>query len=120
MAEPEHPVTNPSQTHTDLPLPRCGNSGNSVGGAHVVPGNNVWQLLDDVQEPLPQPPIEVLDPRAVLRWVERAGAALLFRRDLQRLLREAMRILDDDWRTAMATSGFETSSTESKSGSWPR
>lgn len=103
MNEREDRMTNAPKTHTDLPLLPGGNNGNTPGAAKVDPGTTVWDLLRDASAPLPQPPIGVLDARAVLAWVERAGAALVLRRDRQRLLRQVIRIVDDDWRTAMAT-----------------
>ena len=80
-----------------------GNNGNFAGGTDAGRETNVWQLIEDASEPLPEPPVELLDTEAVLDWVERATAALLFRRDRQGMLRQAMRVLEDDWRTAMAT-----------------
>src|SRR5205823_14547634 len=71
---------------------------------HAV--ENIAQLFGDVIEPLPDPPFEVLNDGAVLDWVERATARLMFRRDRQRLLRQAMRVLEDDWRTAMASAAL--------------
>jgi len=86
-----------------LPLSPCGNNGNVVERAGTDPDTDVWSLLSEAGEPLPAPPVEWLDAEAVLDWIERASARLLFRRDRQRLLRDAMRVLDDDWRTALAT-----------------
>lgn len=103
MHDAEPPVTNNSQTDTDLPLLPGGNNGNGSAAPNADPEPNPWDLLREAGWSLPEPPSEVLDTGAVLDWVERASAALLFRRDRQRLLREAMGILDDDWNTAMAT-----------------
>lgn len=91
------------KTVTDLPLSPCGNNGNVAERAKTDRETDVWTLLDEAGEPLPRPPVELLDAEAILDWIERASARLLFRRDRQRLLREAMRVLDDDWRTALAT-----------------
>ena len=103
MHDPQPPDDHHPKTHTDLPLLPGGNNGNFATSANVDPEADVCELLDQAGEPLPEPPVELLDTEAVLDWIERASARLLFRRDRQRLLREAMRVLEDDWRTAMAT-----------------
>lgn len=104
MHDEEHPVTTNFMTGTDLPLLPGGNNGNSARVADVDPELDVWELLEQAGQPLPDPPAELLDAGAVLDWVERASAGLMFRRDRQELLRDAMRILEDDWTTARTTS----------------
>src|SRR4051812_21811424 len=101
MHDREDPMTNTPKTHTDLPLLPGGNNGNTAAAPPTHAVENISQLFQDVIEPLPDPSFEVLDDRAVLDWVKRATARLMFRRDRQRLLRQAMRVLEDDWRTAM-------------------
>jgi hypothetical protein len=57
--------------------------------------------LDEAARRLPDPPIDVLERQAVLEWVQRASARIAFREDRRRIAREAMRILDRDFQTAM-------------------
>lgn len=104
MHDAEPPVTNNSKTGTDLPLLPGGNNGNSAAAADVDHELDVWQLLEQAGQRLPDPPTELLDAGAVLDWVERASAGLIFRHDRQEVLRDAMRILEDDWTRARTTS----------------
>jgi hypothetical protein len=106
MHDREDPMTNTPKTHTDLPLLSGGNNGNTAAAPHPHAVDDIARLFREVIEPLPDPPFEVLDDRAVLDWVKRATARLMFRRDRQRLLRQAMRVLEHDWRTAMASAAL--------------
>lgn len=54
-------------------------------------------------EALPNPPFELLNSRAVREWIDLCTERLMFRRDRQELLREAMRVLEEEWRTAMTS-----------------
>jgi hypothetical protein len=103
MHDPEYPVTNPPMTDTDLPLSPGGNNGNSVGAPGPSAGLTIARLLEEALEPLPEPRYEWLDEEAVHHWLERATAHVTLRRHRQQLLREAMRVLDENWRTAMAS-----------------
>lgn len=85
---------------TDLPLPQSGNGGNHVGEPEAAAGDPRL-LLEDAAEQLPDPPIHVLDAQVVLDWIEHASARLAFREDRRRLAREAMQLLDRDFRTAL-------------------
>ena len=90
----------PYKTHTDLPLTRSVNGGNHAGGREAA-GADPWLLLDEAVRHLPDPPLDLVDAQAVLAWVELAGQGLTFRQDRRRLAREAMRVLERDFRTAM-------------------
>lgn len=103
MSNNEQPVTNNCKTCTDLPLLPGGNNGNEVGAPDVEASTDIARLLIDVFEPLPEPRFEFLDTREVRDWINRATAHLIFRRDRQELLTEAMHVLKDDWRTAMTS-----------------
>ena len=96
----DHNDADPFQTHTDLPLTLRVNGGNHAGVPDVE-SEGPWLLLDDAARRLPDPPIDVLDPEAVVEWIERATERLAFRRDRRRLARDAMRLLDRDFQTAM-------------------
>lgn len=90
---------------TDLPLPLCGNGGNHVPTAptsELAEAEEVLALLDEAQETLPRPPLDVLRAAAVKEWVELVNTRLLFREDRRRLAREAMRVLEDDLRADLA------------------
>lgn len=100
------PVTNNSKTDTDLPLLPGGNNGNGGRAPGGAAGTAVSRLLLDVFEPLPEPRFELLDAGEVRKWIDSATAHLLFRRDRQNLLREAMRVLEEEWRTAMRSDGL--------------
>src|SRR5947207_1097555 len=91
MPAREDPMTNPQKKDTALPLLPGGNSGNTAAAPPTHAVEDIARLFRDVIEPLPDPPFEVLDDGAVLDWVDRATARLVFRRDRQRLLRQAMR-----------------------------
>jgi hypothetical protein len=90
----------PLESDTDLPLTQSVNGGN-----HAVPPDpcveDAWSLLDEAAAPLPEPPIDLLDAEAVLAWIDRVNNRLLFREDRRRLAREAMRMLDREFRVAM-------------------
>jgi hypothetical protein len=103
MSNNEETVTNNSKTCTDLPLLPGGNNGNEVRAPEVEASTDIARLLSEMLEPLPEPPFELLDSRAVREWIELATERLLFRRDRQELLRDAMRVLEDEWRTAMSS-----------------
>lgn len=90
---------------TDLPLPLRGNGGNHVPVApasELAEAEEVLALLDEAQEPLPRPPLDVLRAAAVKEWVELVNKRLLFREDRRQLAQEAMRALDDDLRADLA------------------
>lgn len=103
MRNNEEPVTNNSKTCTDLPLLPGGNSGNEVRAPDVEASTDIARLLSEMFEPLPEPPFELLDSRAVREWIDLATQRLLFRRVRQELLRDAMRVLEDEWQTAMTS-----------------
>ncbi len=57
----------PFGNDTDLPLTRSVNGGN-----HAVwdaDAEEACTLLDEAAEPLPNPPVDVLDAEAVLAWI---------------------------------------------------
>lgn len=101
MRDEHHPVTNDSETYTDLPLLPGGNNGNGVRATNAETATPIARLLQEVFEPLPEPPLELIDVWEVREWIEHAAARLLFRRERQDLLNEAMRVLEDEWQTAM-------------------
>ena len=103
MSNNEEPVTNNSKTCTDLPLLPGGNNGNEVRAPDVEASTDIARLSSEMFEPLPEPPLDVLDSRAIREWIDLATERLLFRRDRQELLRDAMRVLEDEWRTAMTS-----------------
>lgn len=103
MSNNEEPVTNNSKTCTDLPLLPCGNNGNEVGAPGMEANTDIARLSSEMFEPLPEPTFELLDSRAVREWINLATERLLFRRDCQELLRNAMRVLEEEWRTAMTS-----------------
>lgn len=103
MHDAEPPVTNNSQTDTDLPLLPGGNNGNGGRALGEAAGTAMSRLLLEVFEPLPEPRFTLLDAGEVRKWIDSATAHLLFRRDRQNLLREAMRVLEEEWRTAMTS-----------------
>src|SRR5437899_12749 len=102
MHPPELPDDHHPKTHTDLPLLPGGNNGNKAAAlAETVA--EVAHLFREAIELLPQPPYETLDAGAVVDWIDRATAGAERRRECQRLLRAAERVLWDDWRSAMAS-----------------
>src|SRR5205085_5031771 len=90
----------PFENDTDLPLTQSVNGGNH-GGAPTSESDDPWSLLAQAEEQLPEPPIDLLDAQEVLAWIDRVNRRLLFREDRRRLVREAMRVLERDFRTAM-------------------
>jgi hypothetical protein len=46
------------------------------------------------------PPLHEVDHRAVRAWAEAASKGLVFRDERRRLVREVLRVLDDEWKTA--------------------
>lgn len=103
MHDEEHLVTNNSERYTDLPLLPGGNNGNEVRAPDVAASTDVARLLSEMFEPLPNPPFELLNSRAVREWIDLCTERLMFRRDRQELLRDAMRVLEEEWRTAMTS-----------------
>src|SRR5213080_417421 len=101
MHDPEHPMTNPSNEHTDLPLSPCGNNGNEIRAFDDVI-TYIARLFREMVEALPQPPYELVDTRAVSDWIERAAPGVARRRERERLLREAERVLWSDWTSLIA------------------
>jgi hypothetical protein len=101
MRNNEEPVTNSSQTCTDLPLSPGGNNGNEVRALDVEASTDIARLANEMFTPLPEPPLDVLDARVVREWIDRATEQLLFRRDRQELLREAMGVLEEEWRSVL-------------------
>jgi hypothetical protein len=102
MHEREDPMTNPLQTGTDLPLSPGGNNGNTSAAPSADSVANIERWFADAIETLPEPPFEVLSTQAVIDWIEQATANLQFRRERQHLLREALRALERDFRSALA------------------
>lgn len=103
MSDREHPMTNPSEKHTDLPLLPGGNNGNEVGAPNADSVANIERLFAEAVEAIPEPPVTVFTTAAVVDWIERATVQIKFRRERQRLLREALRVLERDFRSAIAS-----------------
>ncbi|HVV38674.1 MAG TPA: hypothetical protein VHC63_18850 [Acidimicrobiales bacterium] len=108
MTEPLYPRqqhSNDLKNDTDLPLPRSGNGGNESRASNVPAQPTAAELmaaLDDALLVPDGPPLHEVDPQTVLDWAERASERLLFRRDRVRLVRDVLRVLDDEWRSAYA------------------
>lgn len=92
----------PIETVTDLPLTQ------SVNGVSRRPPDSgrasvtVEELLAALDQALlvpVAPPLHETDRRVVKAWVEEAARGLLYRRDRTRLVRDVLRILDDEWRS---------------------
>ncbi len=99
------PSTLPSCNHTDLPLPQSGSSGSSPtgeGGRQQPTAADLMEILDQTLVMPVAPPLRDLEPQVVVRWVEAASEALLHRRERRRLVREVLRVLDEEWATAEA------------------
>src|SRR6266508_1878671 len=96
MHDPEHPMTNTPNKHTDVPLSPCGNNGNEVGAFSDVVAQ-IARLFREMVEALPEPPYELVDAAAVAEWIKRAAPGVARRRERERLLREAERVLWSDW-----------------------
>lgn len=89
------------ETHTDLPLTQ------SVNGGNVAPRSERLPTLADLVAALDQamlvpiaPPLQDVDHRAVVEWARAAARDLLFRDERRRLVREVLRLLDDEWKSA--------------------
>lgn len=88
---------------TDLPLPLCGNSGNSRRAADVAEALTLSQLFEQLDRLIKvpaAPPLNDVDWRTVRRWAEEAAEGLALRRDGLKLVREVERVLAEEWRTA--------------------
>jgi hypothetical protein len=97
----EQPPT-PGQ-HTDLPLPLGGNGGSSRRAPDAAEARTLGQLLDHLDRLMKvpaAPPLDDVDWRAVRRWLEEAAEALAIRRQGLKLIRDAERVLAEEWRTA--------------------
>lgn len=101
MHDAEPPVTNNSKTDTDLPLTQ------SVNGGNVAPRSEQLPMLADLVAALDQamlvpiaPPLHDVDHRAVAEWASEAARDLLFRDERRRLVREVLRVLEDEWKSA--------------------
>jgi hypothetical protein len=94
----------PLETHTDWPLPQCGNGGNCVGDAESAQPTaaELMEALDGSLVLPAAPPLHDVDWRAVVDWAETAAEGLLYRRDRRHLVREVLRVLEQEWRTAEA------------------
>lgn len=46
------------------------------------------------------PPLHDVDPQVVLRWAEAASEALLYRRERRWLVRQVLRVLEEEWATS--------------------
>lgn len=93
----------PPKHCTDLPLPPCGNSGSRHPKASDRTEPVAEQLLAALDEALVvpvAPPLHEMDWRVVESWVEEAARGILFRRDRMRLVRQAMRAVHEERRTA--------------------
>jgi hypothetical protein len=88
---------------TDLPLPLSGNSGSSRRLADAAEARTLAELLDllDRLIKIPAaPPLDDVDWRTVRRWLEEAADGLTIRREGLKLIRDAERVLAEEWRTA--------------------
>src|SRR5207249_1401989 len=101
--DPQPPDDHHPKTHTDLPLLPGGNNGNASAARTTDAVANIERLFAEAVQALPVPPISLLSTEAVVEWIERATANLEFRRERHRLLREALRALERDFRSAIAT-----------------
>ena len=102
-----------------MPLTQSVNGGNQVAAPNIE-SEDPWSLLDDAARRLPDPPIDVLDAQAVFEWVARASASLVFREDRRRLAREAMRILERDFQTAMNVGRLRQQLERQQADHWAR
>ena len=91
----------PSETHTDLPLPQSGNGGNLARPSERrLAAADLLLALDQAMAVPVTPPLHDVDHRAVVEWANAAARDLLFRDERRRLVREVLRVLDDEWKTA--------------------
>ncbi|MBA3652629.1 MAG: hypothetical protein H0W70_00385 [Actinobacteria bacterium] len=70
--------------------------------ASLPPAAELMIALDEALLIPDGPPLHELDPQAVLDWAQAAARGLTFRRDRVRLVRQLLRVLDDEWRSAYA------------------
>lgn len=102
----------PAENHddvTDLPLPQSGSSGSRLDGDDDRGRPTAAELINALDRLLlvpVAPPLHDLDPHVVARWAENASEALLYRRDRRRLVREVLRVLDEEWATAREIGQF--------------
>lgn len=100
------PSTTPSSNGTDLPLPQSGSSGSEARGTQRREQPSAAELISMLAQTLlipSAPPLHDLDPTVVLRWVEAASEALEFRWERRRLVRDVLRVLEQEWATAEQT-----------------
>lgn len=97
--------TIPSSNGTDLPFPQSGNSGSRAGDDQAprqLTAADLMRALDQTLLIPVAPSLRETDPSTVIRWVEASSEALKLRRERQRLIREVLNLLDDEWATAEA------------------
>lgn len=85
--------------------PQSGRGGSGTGGDNALERPTAADLMRVLGHTLlipVAPPLRQTDPRAVMRWAEAASEALRLRRERQRLIREVLNVLDDEWVTAEA------------------
>jgi hypothetical protein len=100
---PAEPTPATPRHDTDLPLPLCGNGGISRRTPDAAEARTLGQLLDHLDRLMTvpaAPPLDDVDWRAVRRWLEEAAEALAIRRQGLKLIRDAERVLAEEWRTA--------------------
>jgi len=92
-------VESPSKP-TDLPCPLRGNGGNHEAPCQASPGE-LHRLLDLADRLVPAPPLSLVDPAAVRKWVTDATAGLISLREAIRLAGAVERIFDEHCQTTM-------------------
>jgi hypothetical protein len=102
LPDPSHAHdVDPLDTRTDLPLPQCGNGGSPARSSErVVTAADLLAALEPAMAVPVAPPLHEIEPRAVVAWAEASADGLVFRRDRRRLVREVLRLLEDEWSTA--------------------
>ncbi len=93
--------TTPMPDDTDLPLPLRGRSGNAdddVIQALRAAGVGLEAIVEIVTGGVEAPPLNTVDRREVLRWVERAAARMIDPDQGRRLRRTVLDLLDGQHR----------------------
>ncbi len=89
--------TTPMPDGTDLPLPlrgRSGNSDDSVVEALRAAGVGLEAIVEIVTGSVEAPPLNTVDRREVVRWVERAADRIIDPEQGRRLRRTVLDLLD--------------------------
>lgn len=94
---PRADASNPPSTDTDLPLPLCGRSGNHDAAALQAlraAGIGLEEVVQLVTRAVDAPPLNTVDTRDVVEWIERACDRIIDPYRGRRLRRAVLDLLD--------------------------